>query len=70
MLKGESRNTIGRVLVRDPAATWTTRCSGITKTHKSSSRLYGGAKRLLGQTAAAINLNSHVETRHLAFHAR
>lgn len=37
--------------------------------HKSSSWLYGGAKRLLGQTAAAINLNSHVETRRLVFHA-
>lgn len=39
-----------------------------TKTHKSSSWLYGGAKRLLGQTAAAINLNSHAETQRLAFH--
>jgi len=46
-------------------------CSeSLTKSHKSSSRLYGGAKRLLGQTAAAINLNSHVETRRLAFHTR
>lgn len=50
----------------------TGRCANLYKrsykTHKSSSWLYGGAKRLLGQTAAAINLNSHVEARRLAFH--